>query len=101
MYKTIIAAAALALSTSAFAQVTPPATPAPQTPAQMAPGAPGAATHMTEAQVRTSLQTKGYTSIDKVEAKGMDYEVQAKKGTQSFKLLVDGMTGTVKSETPG
>jgi hypothetical protein len=92
----VITAVALALSTAAFAQAP---TPAPQQPPAQAN--PMGAQKMTEAQLRTSLQSKGYTQIDKVEAKGADFEVQAKKGTASVKLLVDGATGTVKSETPG
>ena len=91
----VVTAASLALATAALAQA--PA-PTPQTPP---PANQMNAQKMTEAQVRTTLQSKGYTSIDKVEAKGTDFEVQAKKGTSSVKLLVDGNTGAVKSETPG
>lgn len=88
----VVAATSLALATAAMAQ-----TPAPA-PMQTAPmNAP----KVTEAQLRTNLQAQGYSQIDKIELKGNEYDVMAKKGTQSYKLTVDAATGQVKSATPG
>lgn len=107
----IVTATSLALAGAALAQQ-PPANPAPgqgqmnqnqMTPKPNAPMNTPAQNsgRVTEAQLRTNLQAQGYSQIDKVELKGNEYDVTAKKGTQSFKLTVDAMTGQVKSANPG
>lgn len=104
--------AGMALIATAAMATNPPARPGTTAPnegnlgdrgaQQNRAAAPDAAApKFSEALVRSSLQAQGYDRIDKVELKGANYEVQARKGTQMFKLEVDATTGQVKSTTPG
>ena len=56
---------------------------------------------VSEAQVRATLQARGYTRIAGPELRGENFEVKAMKEGQRFTVVVDAETGQVKAETVG
>jgi hypothetical protein len=100
----IVMAAAFALATPLGAQVnTPPGPPGPRPdPAQTAPrDLPTPSHDLNDAELRSALEEQGYTQITRVQRNGMEYAVKAMRNGQSFDLVVDAMTGQIKSAIPG
>ena len=111
MFKTVLSAIAtvsmLTIALPGMAQVSraqPPSIVVGQPPPEnlMRPGdIRPAPDKLTEAEIRSALQGEGYSEIEIIRFAGATYDVQAMKDGQPYLLQVDGLTGQVKSSTPG
>jgi hypothetical protein len=59
----------------------------------------GADTALTEAQIKASVESAGYTNVHSIEREGRHFDVDAMKDGKPVHLHVDAMTGTVTTAT--
>jgi hypothetical protein len=93
MKKTLFAGALalpLAVASLALAQ-----SPTPQQPRPMSPPTtqPPQAEKLTEAEIKTGLESKGYTDVRTVQSNGDEYQLEANKDGRKVTLLVNARTG--------
>lgn len=98
MKKSILAAAtalplALAVAVPAMSQTTPPSPAAPP-----GTGAP-VADKLSEPEIRSALESQGYSNIRTIKSDGDQYQMQAQHNGKPVVLLVDARTGRY-SERP-
>ncbi len=96
MRKSILAAATaipLAVAAPAMAQSTPPSPAAPP-----GTGAP-AADKLSEPEIRSALESQGYSNIRTIKSDGDQYQMQAQHNGKPVMLVVDARTGRY-SERP-
>jgi hypothetical protein len=96
MKKSILAAAvplALAVAAPAISQTTPPAPAAPP-----AAGAPADAA-LSEPEIRSALESQGYSNIRTIKHDGDQYQMQAQHDGKPVVLMVDARSGRY-SERP-
>jgi len=97
MKKSILAAAAaiplaMAVGAPAMSQTTPPVPAAP-------PGTSAPAAKLSEPEIRSALESQGYSDIRTVKSDGDEYQMQAQHDGKPVLLVVNARTGRY-SERP-